>query len=106
MSKAFFIGYRVFLAMALVSSCAGAASPTLVTVAAVKALTPEQAAEGRPVDLQGIVTFYDHAQQVLFFQDWTGPVYINVQRDYPVVAGSRVEIRGTTGPGYTTEIEP
>ena len=106
MSKAFFIGYRVFLAMVLLSSCAGAASPTLVTVAAVKALTPEQAAEGRPVDLQGIVTFYDHAQQVFFFQDSTGPVYINVQRDYPVVAGSRVEIRGTTGPGYTTEIEP
>ena len=106
MRNPFSVGLRIFLAVALLPSWAGAAVPPLTTVAAVRALTPEQAAEDRPVDLRGIVTFYDHTQQVFFFQDPTGPIYVHTQHDYPVVAGSRVEIRGTTGPSYTTEIEP
>jgi diguanylate cyclase (GGDEF)-like protein len=101
-----FVGFPFLLAMVLVPCCAGAAPPALTTVAAVRALTSAQAAESRPVDLKGIVTFYDHAQQVFFFQDSTGSIYVHTEHDYPVAAGSRVEIHGTTGPGYTTEIDP
>ena len=106
MRSAIFAGFQILLAMVLLPSRAAAAPPVLTTVAAVRALTYAQAAEGRPVDLNGIITFYDHAQQVCFFQDSTGYIYIHTDRDYPVVAGSRVEIHGTTGPGYTTEIDP
>jgi diguanylate cyclase (GGDEF)-like protein len=94
------------LAMGFVPILAKAAPSALTTVAQVRALTYEQASEARPVTLKGVITFYDHAQEVVFFQDETGPIYIHVAHDFPVVAGSRVEIKGVTGQGYTPEIEP
>lgn len=91
--------------MVLLPACA-AAAPPLTSVAAVRALSYKQAAEGRLVDLHGIVVYYDRAQQDMFFQDATAPIYVAAVRDFSVVAGSRVEIRGIARPGYTNEIEP
>jgi diguanylate cyclase (GGDEF)-like protein len=89
-------------------AAATAAPPSiapLTTAAEIRALTDEQASEGRPVHLHGIVTFYDRAQQVFFFEDSTGPMYLEPGRDFPVVAGSRVEVWGTTSASYTTQVE-
>ncbi len=85
------------------------AAPTpapLDTVAAVRSLTWQAAAESRPVHLTGIVTFYEPQQQNLFFQDATGSIYIEPTTRFPVVAGSRVEVWGTTFPGYSNQIHP
>ncbi len=100
------IGYQVLLALALLPACAGAAPPALTTVAAVRNLTYEQAAEGRPVDLKGIVDYYDPTLMDLFFQDQTGSIYVLMPHVSSVVAGSRVIIRGKTSAGYTTQIDP
>lgn len=83
-----------------------ASVPELHTVADIRNLTEEQAAEGRPVHLTGTITFYDPAQPALFMQDSTGAIFIQVDERtrYSVVAGSRVEIWGQTGSGYSTQV--
>ena len=101
-----FTGYSILLATTLLPWCASAAPPALTTVAAVRAVSYEQAAKGLPVDVHGIVTYFDHALLNMYVQDATGSIYVRANHDYPVVEGSRVEIRGKTGAGYTTQIEP
>lgn len=55
---------------------------------------------GRPVRLQGVVTYYDPAWGQLFVQDETGGIYINpLDLDADLAAGDRVNIRGVVGPG-------
>jgi len=100
------IGYQVLLALALLPACAGGAPPALKTVAAVRNLTYRQASEGRPVDLEGIVDYYDPTLMDLFFQDQTGSIYVLMPHVSSVAAGSRVILRGKTSAGYTTQIDP
>lgn len=83
------------------------APPSEVTSAAViRSLSAERAKNAIPVHVLGVVTFYDPVQQLLFFQDSTGPIYVDVRHKVPVIAGSRVEIWGTTGREYSNQIEP
>jgi diguanylate cyclase (GGDEF)-like protein len=99
-------GGVALLAIACLPAVLRASSVSLHTVAAVRSLRNEQAAEARPVHLRGIVTFYDPEQQVFFFQDSTGPIYIDTTVTFPVVAGSRIEMWGRTANGYSPEIVP
>jgi diguanylate cyclase (GGDEF)-like protein len=99
-------GCAILLAIACLSVCLRASSPPLTAVAAVRSLRHEQAAEPRNVHLHGIVTLYDPVLGVFFFQDPTGSIFLDTRLNFPVVAGSRVELWGKTAPGYTTEIVP
>jgi signal transduction histidine kinase/DNA-binding response OmpR family regulator len=77
----------------------------LTTVVAVRNLSDSEAAEGHPVHLRGIVTYYDGPGGNIFFQDDTGPIYLHPHQTYSIVPGSRVEIWGTTSASYTTQVE-
>ena len=79
--------------------------PALMTVFEVRGLTAEQAAVGRTVHLQGVVTFYDGPGGNMFFDDPTGAIYLHPNQLYAVVPGSRVEVWGSTSASYTTQVE-
>lgn len=54
----------------------------------------------------GVVTYYDPVQQVLFMEDAAGAIYVQVDpnQHYSLVPGSRVDVRGVSGAGYTPQI--
>jgi hypothetical protein len=73
-------------------------------VADVRQLTPEKAAQGLPVQLKGVVTFYDPTESRLFFlQDESHGIYINPfdaeGKPLPIKAGDLVELQGITSRG-------
>jgi signal transduction histidine kinase len=80
-----------------------APDPTeLTTAAAVRQLTPEQAAQKRPVRIRGVVTYLSGVPQLLFVQDATGGVCVAGPRERdvrPIRPGTSVEIEGVTTPG-------
>lgn len=79
------------------------AQPTneiLVTAAAVRGLTVEQAQTPIHVRLRGVVTFFDENLYSRFIQDDTAGIYIKESRNTPpLLPGQLVEIEGTSSPG-------
>jgi len=72
----------------------------LTTAEQVRRLTPEQAAEGYPVRIRGVVTD-DVPAPDFFVQDSTAGIYVEGSHSpiFPHVLGDVVEIEGVTGPG-------
>ena len=88
---------------------AESARPELLTAAQVRSLTPQQAAQGLPVKLNGVVTFCDEGLNSRFVQDDTAGIYFrDLNTNMPALtAGQRVEIEGVTSPGeYAPVIIP
>jgi diguanylate cyclase (GGDEF)-like protein/PAS domain S-box-containing protein len=88
-------------ATAVVRSQEEAASP-LSSIKEVRALSPEQAAAGRPVRLKAVVTYYHHEWEMLFVQDEGDAIFVYLdhrQPKAPLRPGSLVEIVGKTTPG-------
>jgi two-component system, sensor histidine kinase and response regulator len=74
--------------------------PTLTTVEQVRNLTAEEAAKGYPVQIRGIVTYYDRHWFVLFVRDETAGIFVAAfGLRYPIRPGDVVEIRGASAPG-------
>jgi diguanylate cyclase (GGDEF)-like protein/PAS domain S-box-containing protein len=74
----------------------------LTHIADVRALSPEQAAKGRPVKLRATVTYYHHDWEMLFVQDETAALFVyvsNRRAPFPIRLGQRVELQGRTVPG-------
>jgi len=72
----------------------------LRTIRELKSLSVETAAKGLPVDITGTVTFFDLAWSLLFLQDTTGGVYVDIHSLIPdVQVGDTVRVRGYSGPG-------
>jgi hypothetical protein len=73
----------------------------LLTAAQVRGLTPQQAAQGLPVKLKGVVTFCDEGLNSRFVQDGTAGIYFtSLKTNMPALtAGQTVEIEGFTSPG-------
>jgi diguanylate cyclase (GGDEF)-like protein/PAS domain S-box-containing protein len=74
----------------------------LTTTEQIRRLTPEEAALGRKVSVQGVVTFYHPSWGLLFVQDQTGPVFVAVDRagtPAPIRPGQLVEVHGVTQSG-------
>jgi PAS domain S-box-containing protein len=72
------------------------------TVADVRRLTAEQAAQSLPVRLRGVVTFFDGRLYSQFFQDDTAGIYLFVSSNTPALfmsVGQFVEIEGVTSRG-------
>jgi signal transduction histidine kinase/CheY-like chemotaxis protein len=91
----------VCLAAALAGArCAprpGAAAEVLKTAAAVSALDARQAAEGRPVEIRGRVTFFDGEWRLLTIQDQTGVLVVDPGEDgYFTNEGEEAIITGRT----------
>ena len=81
----------------------------LLTAAQVRSLTPQQAAQGLPVKLKGVVTFCEEGLNSRFVQDDTAGIYFRaLNTNMPdLTAGQRVEIEGVTSPGeYAPVIIP
>ncbi len=80
----------------------------LQTAAEVRRLTPEEAAEGRPVALRGVVTFFDQAHFSRFLQDGSAGIYLTQFADYPdLSAGDEIAVTGVTDSGeYAPVVKP
>ncbi len=68
--------------------------------AALRAETRAEALLARPVTLRGVVTYYDPAWQLLFLQDATAGIFVDLHGEVPRVApGDEVELQGLSSPG-------
>jgi diguanylate cyclase (GGDEF)-like protein len=78
----------------------GASAPVLATVEAVRSLSPERAAQALPVQVSGVIIYFDPYLHSMLFQDGTGGIYV----PYPgqpagLRLGERVTLRGLTNAG-------
>ncbi|HUG44388.1 MAG TPA: response regulator [Acidobacteriota bacterium] len=74
--------------------------PVLTTVEQVRNMTAEQAAMGHPVQVKGIVTYYDRHWFVLFIRDEKVGIFVApAGLRYRIQPGDVVEVRGVTAPG-------
>lgn len=74
--------------------------PRLTSVRQVRELSPEQAAQGYPTLVRGVVTFCDAKNDVgLFLQDGPSGIYVKLGEGTNLNAGDEVEIEGPTEPG-------
>jgi len=78
-----------------------AVAQELTSIAAVRALTLEEADESRPVKLRGVVTYYNPAQKIdLVLQDRDNGIFVEFENLDPSIApGDIVEVSGTTFSG-------
>ena len=76
----------------------------LTTAAAVRALTPAEAAASRPVKIRGVVTYVTPNTVVFFVQDETGGVCVSGPRDKQLrpelKPGAVVEVEAVTAAGH------
>ena len=111
-ASALAVGSWLLLLAASGTAPVGGKSPppakALQTASEIRELTPEQAAQGRPVLLRGVVTFWDQSLFSRFVQDGTAGIYIQEMTNMPPVAqGQMVEVQGVTSPGeYAPVIVP
>jgi diguanylate cyclase (GGDEF)-like protein len=76
------------------------AATVLSTVQQIRQLTPAQVDQGVPVQLEGIVTYYDSAEHILFLDDGTGAIFVRTRHIFPFVKGDRLQLRGVTAGSY------
>ena len=105
---------RVWILCVLAASAGLAAGQNppateMLTAAQVRSLTPQQAAQGLPVNLKGVVTYCDEGLDSRFIQDDTAGIYFfNLRSNMPALTpGQIVQIQGITSPGaYAPIIAP
>lgn len=80
--------------------------PVLTTAGRAHTLSREQATRAYPVQLRGVVTFYDPYQDdgrqpALFIEDASGSIFVRLPPGpvLPIGTGSVVEVTGVTDPG-------
>jgi diguanylate cyclase (GGDEF)-like protein len=84
--------------------------PTLTTAHAAHSLTQAEASLAYPVQLHGVVTYYDNTLEPgsprLFVNDASGSIYVALTTPtaIPLQTGDAVEITGVTGPGQFAPI--
>jgi diguanylate cyclase (GGDEF)-like protein len=81
------------------------ARPVLTSIAAVRALSPADAAKGLLVRVTGIVTYVNFSENDLFIQGDTGWIYVQQDKRYNLAPGDRVVVEGKTAPSYNNQIE-
>lgn len=88
----------------LVAACLSApfADAGLVSITGIRALSPNEAAEGVPLKVTGVVTFSNPGASTLFIHDGSAGMYVE-QRVSPSAlwpdVGDKVEVSGITGDG-------
>jgi signal transduction histidine kinase/CheY-like chemotaxis protein len=81
----------------------------LITKASqIRSMTIEQAEQGRPVHLVGVITYYDPDEPDLFIQDSSAGIWVNlevVKPNVPISTGDLVEIQGVTeAPDFAPQV--
>jgi hypothetical protein len=79
-----------------------AADPPLTTASEVRRLSFAEAKEGRPVRLDAVVTYFDADWRLLFVQDGTNGIFVDLNGGalpHGLRQGHRVVIEGVAGPG-------
>jgi hypothetical protein len=80
----------------------------ITTASQIRSMTIVQAKQGRPVHLQGVITYYDPEEPDLFIQDSSGGIWVNlevVKPNVPLSAGDLVEIKGVTeAPDFAPQV--
>ena len=106
----------VLLSVFLASVCwllasANAATPTLPVITKaidIRKMSISEAKRGYPVQLKGVVTYYDPEEPDLFVQDATTGIWVNleiVKPNVPVKAGDVVEVQGVTeAPDFAPQV--
>jgi len=73
-------------------------SSMLITKASqIRSMTIEQAKQGRPVHLVGVITYYDPDEPDLFIQDSSAGIWVNlevVKPNVPISTGDLVRYKG------------
>lgn len=70
------------------------------TADAIRHLAAEEAAKAHPVRLRAVVTYYNPGRELLFAQDETAGIFVQLDQPVPGLAtGHLVEVEGVTGPG-------
>jgi signal transduction histidine kinase len=90
----------LLFSVALLRSGNAGPLPQLTSVQQVRDLTPEQAAQGYPARVRGVVTFCDaNADVGLFLQNGGAGIYVKLGEGTNLNPGDLVEIDGPTQPG-------
>lgn len=100
-------GHWVFPAVLFAAAMplpAHSAQKPLTSIQAVRRLTGAEAARALPLDVTGVVTYSNPAEGDLFIQQGDSWIYVQPDKKYSISPGSRVEVRGTTGASYSTQI--
>ena len=93
-------GHLVALLAAATSICATCAGATLHRVHEVHSLNNIQAKRGYPVELEAVVTYSDPEWGLLFVEDGSGAIYVDVHGvGKPLQQGTKVRVNAVTGPG-------
>jgi signal transduction histidine kinase/CheY-like chemotaxis protein len=103
-----------FLLAVLAATATGAfaneTSPAkfITTTGQIRSMSIEQAKQGRPVHLSGVITYYDPQEPDLFIQDVSGGIWINIEvvkPNVPLSAGDVVEMQGVTeAPDFAPQV--
>ncbi|HEX7069539.1 MAG TPA: ATP-binding protein, partial [Rhodothermales bacterium] len=92
--------YALLLCLAplALATCAGPSGP-LTRIDQVRAVDPERARLGLPVELTGVVTFHDEEAGRIVLQDETGGIEVDVSTaSVTYLTGQRVHVTGVTTP--------
>jgi signal transduction histidine kinase/CheY-like chemotaxis protein len=72
----------------------------LTTVAQIRRLSPEEASQGLPVHVRGVVTYWDPERRFFFLQDSTGGILVQTPATrYEANKGEFLDLRATTTEG-------
>lgn len=94
------IAICIFVAQGWPAAAQNPAAGQLTSAAQVRNLTAQQAAEGRPVRLKGVVTFFDAGLYSRFVQDESAGIYFRESTNMPALkSGQIIQIEGMTSPG-------
>ncbi|HKF47317.1 MAG TPA: GGDEF domain-containing protein [Terracidiphilus sp.] len=84
------------LAIGMLTAFLRAQSAPLTSISSIHSLTNEQASHQLPVDFEATVTFYRSYESTLFVQDGDTAVYVQPAKQYDLLPGDRIRIRGIT----------
>jgi signal transduction histidine kinase/CheY-like chemotaxis protein len=93
------LGVIVLFWLSLVTGCQDKQSPSLplTSVDQIQRLGESHLRQGLPVQLEGIVTFYDDTWRLMVVQDPSGGIPVEVRSHFPgIVRGDRIQLAGFT----------
>ncbi|MFC5863475.1 diguanylate cyclase domain-containing protein [Acidicapsa dinghuensis] len=79
-------------------------SAPLTSIPDIHALTPGQAAQGLPVQLEGTVTFVQPRDSSLFIQENNQGIYVDFDKNIGLQPGDRVALTGKTVTSFKTDV--
>jgi two-component system cell cycle sensor histidine kinase/response regulator CckA len=80
-------------------------TPLVTNISTLRSLKVDEARRPHPVRLQGVVTYYQPALNLMFLQDSTGATFVTpAKTNLPIQPGLQVDLEGVSAPGRYTPI--